>query len=77
MVRSQAGERCKEDVQDLLEDAAGFLPPDCQVCLHNRPLFHTLLADMEYAMASQDSTTSLSSVENSTVIAGQSQDWQD
>ena len=42
-----------EDVQDLLEEAARCLPADCSTCLHDRPFFHTLLPDIDSAMASQ------------------------
>ena len=59
MVRQQTGERSMEDVQDLLEEGASFLPDDCSTCLHDRPFFHTLLPDIDSATASQESVESL------------------
>ncbi|KAL8617671.1 hypothetical protein ACOMHN_064925 [Nucella lapillus] len=50
MVRQQAGERSAGDIQDLVEESGGVLPPTCHTCLHGRPFFHRLLPDLHSAL---------------------------
>ena len=54
-VRGYTGERSKQDVQELL-DIMKHLPGTSSVCLHRRPIFHSLSPNIDIAVTSPMNT---------------------
>ena len=51
MVRKQTADRSASEVQGMLEEGATILSVKGDTCLHGRPVFHTLLQDLESVRA--------------------------
>lgn len=60
MARQQLAERSPEEVEELLAQAASFLPATCKTCLHDKPFFHTLLTDLSAICAAHETENNTS-----------------